>query len=54
MSKPRRTRRFRNFVATLIAAIWMLLLFELGSFAVLNYYVYPKDTSAFYERMSRN
>ncbi len=38
------------FVATLISAVVVLLLFEMGSFIVLNYYVYPRDGSAFYEK----
>ncbi|MDH3771474.1 MAG: hypothetical protein OET79_10900, partial [Nitrospirota bacterium] len=50
MSKPRGSRLSLYFVATIISAIGALLLFELGSFAALNYYVYPRDQYAFYDK----
>ncbi len=49
MNKPAKHRPSLYFIMLLLVAIGMLLLFELGSFVALRFYVYPRDRSAFYE-----
>ena len=45
-----KSRTSQYAFATLVSAACALLLFELGSFIVLNYYVLSRDPSAFYNK----